>query len=64
VDAGKKLTGLKMGWNPLKTEANPKIQTESSYRFKTEQELEGANPLTKYFANRNRVAFEKYANKG
>ena len=54
VDAGRKMTGLKVGWNPIKTEANPKIQTESSYRFKTEQELEGANPLTKYFANRNR----------
>lgn len=26
VDAGKKLTGLKMGWNPLKTEANPKYK--------------------------------------
>ena len=64
VDAGKKVAGLKMGWNPIKMESNPKIQTESSYRFKTEQELEGTNPLTKYFANRNRVAFEKYANKG
>ena len=58
VDAGKKLAGLKVGWNPLKMESNPKIQTESSYRFKTEQELEGANPLTKYFANRNREFFE------
>lgn len=58
VDAGKKVAGLKMGWNPIKTESNPKIQTESSYRFKTEQELEGSNPLTKYFANRNREFFE------
>ena len=53
-----------MGWNPIKMESNPKIQTENSYRFKTEQELEGANELTKRLAKRNRVAFEKYANKG
>ncbi len=64
VDAGRKVSGLKMGWNPIKTESNPKIQTESSYRFKTDQELEGSNYLTKKFANRNRKAFEKYANKG
>jgi hypothetical protein len=25
VDAGKKVSGLKMGWNPIKTESNPKI---------------------------------------
>ena len=64
VDAGKKIAGLKMGWNPIKTESNPKIQTENSYRFKTDQELEGANSLTKRLAKRNRKAFEEYANKG
>ena len=64
VDAGRKVSGLKMGWNPIKTESNPKIQTESSYRFKTDQELEGANSLTKRLAKRNRKAFEEYANKG
>jgi hypothetical protein len=25
VDAGKKVAGLKMGWNPIKMESNPKI---------------------------------------